>query len=107
MTMLSINILKIEAMTKKNFNAKKMLMSMVAAVVFSFTFTTSANATSQAENPQKSSLEIRVKGAQKGNVGIRVKGAQKGNLEVRVKDDPNLFEEFLDKILGIRVKVRV
>ena len=94
-------------MTKKNFNAKKMLMSMVAAVVFSFTFTTSANATSQAENPQKSSLEIRVKGAQKGNVGIRVKGAQKGNLEVRVKDDPNLFEEFLDKILGVRVKVRV
>ena len=94
-------------MTKKNFNAKKMLMSMVAAVVFSFTFTTSANATSKAENPQKSSLEIRVKGAQKGNVGIRVKGAQKGNLEVRVKDDPNLFEEFLDKILGIRVKVRV
>ena len=94
-------------MTKKNFNAKKMLMSMVAAVVFSFTFTTSANATSQAENPQKSSLEIRVKGAQKGNVGIRVKGAQKGNLEVRVKDDPNLFEKFLDKILGIRVKVRV
>ena len=94
-------------MTTKNFNAKKMLMSMVAAVVFSFTFTTSANATSKAENPQKSSLEIRVKGAQKGNVGIRVKGAQKGNLEVRVKDDPNLFEEFLDKILGIRVKVRV
>ena len=94
-------------MTTKNFNAKKMLMSMVAAVVFSFTFTTSANATSKAENPQKSSLEIRVKGAQKGNVGIRVKGAQKGNLEVRVKDDPNLFEKFLDKILGIRVKVRV
>ena len=82
-------------MTTKNFNAKKMLMSMVAAVVFSFTFTTSANATSQAEKPQKSTLEI------------RVKGAQKGNLEVRVKDDPNLFEEFLDKILGIRVKVRV
>ena len=82
-------------MTKKNFNAKKMLMSMVAAVVFSFTFTTSANATSKAENPQKSSLEV------------RVKGAQKGNLEVRVKDDPNLFEEFLDKILGVRVKVRV
>ena len=82
-------------MTTKNFNAKKMLMSMVAAVVFSFTFTTSANATSQAGNPKKSSLEI------------RVKGAQKGNLEVRVKDDPNLFEEFLDKILGIRVKVRV
>ena len=31
-------------MTKKNFNAKKMLMSTIAAVVFSFVFTTSANA---------------------------------------------------------------
>ena len=30
-------------MTTKNFNAKKMLMSAVAAVVFSFVFTTSAN----------------------------------------------------------------
>ena len=31
-------------MTTKNFNAKKMLMSTVAAVVFSFVFTTNANA---------------------------------------------------------------
>ena len=31
-------------MTKKNFNAKKMLMSTIAAVVFSFVFATSANA---------------------------------------------------------------
>ena len=31
-------------MTTKNFNAKKMLMSAVAAVVFSFVFTASANA---------------------------------------------------------------
>ena len=31
-------------MTTKNFNAKKMLMSAVAAVVFSFVFTTNANA---------------------------------------------------------------
>ena len=31
-------------MTKKNFNAKKVLMSTIAAVVFSFVFTTSANA---------------------------------------------------------------
>ena len=30
-------------MTTKNFNAKKMLMSTVAAVVFSFVFTTNAN----------------------------------------------------------------
>ena len=31
-------------MTQKNFNAKKMLMSTLAAVVFSFVFTTSADA---------------------------------------------------------------
>ena len=31
-------------MTTKSFNAKKMLMSTFAAVVFSFVFTTSANA---------------------------------------------------------------
>ena len=31
-------------MTTKNFNAKKVLMSTIAAVVFSFVFATSANA---------------------------------------------------------------
>jgi hypothetical protein len=36
--------LKNKIMTTKNFNAKKMLMSTVAAVVFSFVFTTSADA---------------------------------------------------------------
>ena len=61
-------------MTTKNFNAKKMLMSTVAAVVFSFVFTTNANANPNAGTPQKSSLEIRVKDAPKRNVGIRVKG---------------------------------
>ena len=106
-------------MTNKNFNAKKVLMSTVAAVVFSFVFTTGANANSNAGTPQKSSLEvrvkdapkrnvgIRVKGAQKGNVEIRVKGAQKGNVEIRVKDAPNYFENLLEQVLGIRVKVRV
>ena len=95
-------------MTNKNFNAKKVLMSTVAAVVFSFVFTTSANADSKAGTPQKSSLEVRVKGAQKGNVGIRVKGAQKGNVGIRVKDAPNnYFENLLEQVLGIRVKVRV
>ena len=95
-------------MTNKNFNAKKVLMSTVAAVVFSFVFTTSANADSKGGTPQKSSLEVRVKGAQKGNVGIRVKGAQKGNVGIRVKDAPNnYFENLLEQILGIRVKVRV
>ena len=95
-------------MTNKNFNAKKVLMSTVAAVVFSFVFTTSANADSKAGTPQKSSLEVRVKGAQKGNVGIRVKGAQKDNVGIRVKDAPNnYFENLLEQVLGIRVKVRV
>ena len=95
-------------MTNKNFNAKKVLMSTVAAVVFSFVFTTSANAAPKAGTPQKSSLEIRVKDAPKRNVGVRVKGAQKGNVEIRVKDAPtNYFENLLEQVLGIRVKVRV
>ena len=68
-------------MTTKNFNAKKMFMNIVAAVVFSFAFTTSAMA--EVSAPTKS------------NVGIRVKTEQ------------NKYEEFLNQILGIRVKVRV
>ena len=47
-------------MTTKNFNAKKMLMSTVAAVVFSFVFTTNANAL-PLENTQGDNLEVRVK----------------------------------------------
>ncbi len=47
-------------MTTKNFNAKKVLMSTVAAVVFSFVFTTNANA-HPLENTQKNNLEVRVK----------------------------------------------
>ena len=83
-------------MTTKNFNAKKMLMSTLAAVVFSFVFTTSANA-----NPTQETTP------QKGNVGVRVKGDQKDNVEIRVKDDPNQFESFIEDVLGIRVKIRV
>ena len=94
-------------MATKNFNAKKMLMSTLAAVVFSFVFTTSANANSKGETPQKSSLEIRVKDAPKSNLEVRVKGAQKSNVEVRVKDAPNNFEKFIEQVLGIRVRVRV
>ena len=94
-------------MATKNFNAKKMLMSTLAAVVFSFVFTTSANANSKGETPQKSSLEIRVKDAPKSNLEVRVKGAQKSNVEIRVKDAPNNFEKFIEQVLGIRVRVRV
>ena len=82
-------------MTTKSFNAKKMFMSTFAAVVFSFVFTTSANANSKGEAPQKSNLEVRVKGAQKSNV------------EIRVKDAPNSLESFIEQVLGIRVRVRV
>ena len=80
-------------MTTKNFNAKKVLMSTIAAVVFSFAFTTSAMA--------------EVSAPTKGNVGIRVKTEQKDNVGVRVKTEQNKFEEFLYQTLGIRVKVRV
>ena len=48
-------------MTTKIFNAKKMLMSTVAAVVFSFVFTVNASAL-PLENTQVDNLEIRVKG---------------------------------------------
>ena len=83
-------------MTTKSFNAKKMFMSTFAAVVFSFVFTTSANANPNGEAPQKGNLEIRVKDA-----------PQKSNLEIRVKGAPNSFESFIEQVLGIRVRVRV
>ena len=73
-----------------------MLMSTLAAVVFSFVFTTSANA-----NPTQETTP------QKGNLEVRVKGDQKDNVEIRVKDDPNQFESFIEDVLGIRVKIRV
>ena len=80
-------------MTTKNFNAKKVLMSTIAAVVFSFAFTTSAMA--EVSAPTKS------------NVGVRVKTEQKRNVGIRVKTEQNKFEEFIYQILGVRVKVRV
>ena len=92
-------------MAIKNFNAKKMLMSTLAAVVFSFVFTTSANA--EVSAPTKSNVGVRVKADPKSNVGVRVKTDPKSNLEIRVKDAPNQFEKLIEQILGIRVRVRV
>ena len=111
-------------MTTKNFNAKKVLMSAVAAVVFSFVFTTNANAQS-VENRQKDNLEVHVKTAsnenkQKNNLGIRVKTTsnknnQKDNLGIRVKttsnkNNQNGQEDFTDfvvqmfqTVFGVRV----
>ena len=57
--------------------------------------------------PTKSNVGIRVKGTQNSNLEIRVKDAPKSNLEIRVKDAPSQIEEFLEQILGIRVRVRV
>ncbi len=106
-------------MTTKNFNAKKVLMSTVAAIVFSFVFTTSANANTP-ETKQKDNLEVRVKGTANGdknNVRVRVKGSANGdknNLEVRVKgtandngqqktEDNSSFVSFLLQVFGVRV----
>ena len=80
-------------------------MSTIAAVVFSFAFTTSAMA--EVSAPTKGNVGIRVKTEQKDNVGVRVKTEQKGNVGIRVKTEQNKFEEFLYQTLGIRVKVRV
>ena len=71
-------------MTTNDFNAKKMLMSTVAAVVFSFVFTTSANADTP-ENSQKANLEVRVKGSQQKT------------------EDNSDFVSFLLQIFGVRV----
>ena len=102
-------------MTTKNFNAKKVLMSTVAAVVFSFVFTTSANAETP-EPKQKANLEVRVKGSANGdknNVGIRVKGSAndgKNNVGIRVKgsqqntEDDSNFVTILLQTFGVRVK---
>ena len=101
-------------MTTKNFNAKKVLMSTVAAAVFSFVFTTSANANSP-ENNQKANLEVRVKGSAndgKNNVGVRVKGTANGdknNVGIRVKgsqqntEDDSNFVTILLQTFGVRV----
>ena len=56
-------------------------LSTIAAVVFSFVFTTSAMA--------------------------EVSAPTKSNVGVRVKTEQNKFEEFIYQILGVRVKVRV
>ena len=80
-------------------------MSTIAAVVFSFAFTTSAMA--EVSAPTKSNVGVRVKTEQKRNVGVRVKTEQKRNVGVRVKSEQNKFEEFIYQILGVRVKVRV
>ena len=93
-------------MTTKDFNAKKMLMSTVAAVVFSFVFTTSANANTP-EPQQKANLEVRVKGSANGDknnvrVRVRVKGSANGDSQQKTENDSG-FVSFLLQIFGVRV----
>ena len=94
-------------MTTKNFNAKKMLMSAVAAVVFSFVFTTNANA-DPLENTQRNNLEIRVKASPNGN--SQKKQDQKQGQEQKQEkkqeqkqENKNILSTMLH-MFGVRVK---
>ena len=94
-------------MTTKNFNAKKVLMSAVAAVVFSFVFTTNANAQS-VENRQKDKLEVRVKttsneNKQKNNLGIRVKTSSNKNNQNGQEDFTDFVVQMFQTVFGVRV----
>ena len=83
-------------MTTKNFNANKMLMSAVAAVVFSFVFTTSANAsTTPQEKKQVTNLEIRVK--------TRPNGDSQKKLQEQKQENKDIVSSMLQKF-GVRVK---
>ena len=94
-------------MTTKNFNAKKVLMSTVAAVVFSFVFTTNANAQS-VENRQKDKLEVRVKttsneNKQKNNLGIRVKTTSNENKQNGLEEFTDFIGHMFQTVFGVRV----
>ena len=80
-------------MTTKNFNAKKMLMSTVAAVAFSFVFTTNANAL-PSENTQGHNLEVRVKG---------YANEDSQNKQEEDFDIISFISQVLHEIFGVRV----
>ena len=84
-------------MTTKNFNAKKVLMSTVAAVVFSFVFTTNANA-DPLENTQGKKLEIRVKTRPNGDSQKK----QEQNKEQK-QENKDIVSSML-QMFGVRVK---
>ena len=88
-------------MTTKNFNAKKMLMSAVAAVVFSFVFTTNANA-DPLENTQKNNLEIRVKARPNGD-SQKKQEQNKEQKQEKKQENTDVVSKILQKF-GVRVK---
>ena len=94
-------------MTTKNFNAKKMLMSAVAAVVFSFVFTTSANAsTTPQEKKQVTNLEIRVKTRPNGDSQKKQeqnKDQNKDQKQEQKQENTDVVSKIIQKF-GVRVK---
>ena len=94
-------------MTTKNFNAKKMLMSAVAAVVFSFVFTTNANAgTTPQENTQRTNLEVRVKASPNGDSQKKQeqnKEQKQEKKQEQKQENTDVVSKLIQKF-GIRVK---
>ena len=93
-------------MTTKNFNAKKMLMSAVAAVVFSFMFTTSANASTTPQEKQGTKLEIRVKTRPNGDSQKKQeqnKDQNKDQKQEQKQENTDVVSKIIQKF-GIRVK---
>ena len=91
-------------MTTKNFNAKKMLMSAVAAVVFSFVFTTNANA-DPLENTQRNNLEIRVKTRPNGDSQKKQeqnKEQKQEKKQEQKQENKNILSTML-QVFGVRV----
>ena len=77
-------------MTTNNFNAKKVLMSTIAAVVFSFVFTTNSDARS-------------IEYGQKNNLEIRVKTAPNGDAQQDQEGFTDMMFRMLQSVFGVRV----
>ena len=75
-------------MTKNFFNAKKVLMSTIAAVVFSFVFATSANAGTP--NDVK-------------NNGTEIRQASNDNEPEDLQSLPEIISYILQTVFGVRV----
>ena len=94
-------------MTTKNFNAKKMFMNIAAAVVFSFVFTTSANAsTTPQEKKQVTNLEIRVKTRPNGDSQKKQeqnKDQNKDQKQEQKQENTDVVSKIIQKF-GVRVK---
>ena len=92
-------------MANKNFNAKKVLMSTLAAVAFSFVFTTNADAIRVKAAPQPSKNVVQ----EKKQTPIRVKAAPQPSKNVvqekkqTPKEAGNGFILFLKQMFGVRV----